>query len=114
MPPAVPAPPAELASVAQDLASTPRQPLGARRRGDQPVTDGQQASTATDRAGHTRARERRRWAAALAWPVRGRATLIRRHVPQALSLPDRPGDQPRPRTKPASSNEPTTSLMAPK
>jgi hypothetical protein len=46
-------------------------------------------------AGRPRPHRRRRRAATLPWRVRNRATLLRRNLPQAVSLPDRPRDQPR-------------------
>jgi len=48
------------------------------------------------------------------WPVRNRATFLRRNLPQALSLPDRPRDQPPPqRSKLYRDDEPIASLTAP-
>ena len=47
-------------------------------------------------------------------PVRSRATLLRRDLPQALSLPDKPPKQPQPqRSWFYRSDEPTASLTAP-
>src|SRR5208283_4157728 len=44
---------------------------------------------AANRAGRSQPHRRRRRAAAVAWPVRSRPTLLRRDLPQAISLSDR-------------------------
>jgi hypothetical protein len=69
---------------------------------------------AAGRAGRPRPHRRRRRAATFPWPVRNRATFLRRNLPQALSLPDRPPDQPPPqRSKLYRDDEPIASLTAP-
>ena len=81
--------------------------------GHPPIADGLWPPLAAHRADRPQPHRRRGRTTALPWPVRSRATLLRRDLPQALSLPDKPPKQPRPqRSWFYRSDEPTASLTA--
>ena len=110
---AVPAPPTDPGPVASDLALTPRQPVGSGRRDHPPIADGQRPPQTAHRAGRWRSHRRRGWPAALPWRARGLAARLRSDMPKVFALPGRRREQPQPRAKRSTNDEPSEPLTAP-
>ena len=70
-------------------------------------------SETAHRAGRWRSHRRRGWPAALPRRARGRAARLRRDMPKVFALPGRCREQPRPRAKPSTYDEPSEPLTAP-